>query len=1212
MIEYDASTQESLKRILSPIRLAVKYHRFALYFVECSLSIQQNQYIAHLAQQCDKFDIILLQLDLSSIIVENLRQTALDFLHEKFLEQIPDNIALIITGLESSILLDSDEEHPAVLQIMNFGRDNYPKSFPHPFIICLSDKMLQKVQKVAPDFWSWRRAEPLRFAVTEGFLEQEITKALSFNQMGSWNDAVMQVSIFERVLETYSELYNNTDTELELLSRLGDAYRFLEKYQKAYNCYLKALRIAENLENSEKRATILNKLGIAMRETKDLDKALEFFQGPLKFAEERGDLIGQGVALNNIGLIYLDKGEFSDAVKTLEHALTINETSNNLQVLSNTQGNLGLAHYKQGTIGSAIEYYHRSLEISSKIDDQGSYWKDLLNLGLAYSEIGEFETAFKYYSDAADVSRRAGDLIGEKRCFIHLAQFASLMEGYNPIVFYEEALEIARKIKDNEDEYNILTALASTYRWYSVRQERAISYYEEAEKKAQELGDSDRELSCLISIIQLHGRGDPDSVAKYKERTKLILTGTETLKTKMLNAWLVNDRDQIPSILKKEKQYILCLSIGSFPSLRIRSEVEAPSYPIANVEFIYNLAAKRDFRSPEFKGIAKPTETPRPTTTEKLDVSAAVQPSDRSKIPTNVSDEKPELADDEHELQRSESNGLQPTAEKLSEKLIGSLDSEALIDIEVNIEGIGFDVEKSSDTLKTSWEHGSDLLVFPVTPRELGKKELDIKCNANRIPFDFMLSVKVEESLKSEDYDIIKYPGQIIENLERPFLAILGGKTFSDKIGIINSLMEEADAIIIGGEITFTFLKAEGKPIGDSIFDDDKLDVARDILIKSLLEKIPIYLPISHVIVDRLAEDANMKVIKRGRIPNGWQAVDIGPDSVEKFKSVIEQAKTIVWNGPLGVFEFDRFARGTTAIAQSIANSSAKTFISGSDTIAAVKKAGITGKVTYIPTGGGQHLSLFFIIDQKNRASVSERITAADGAEMVLIPAGEFQMGSNDGEGDEKPAHTVYLNAFYIDVYPVTNAQYRKFIEATKYPEPQYWNDKEFNQPNQPVVGVSWYDAMAYAEWAGKRLPTEAEWEKAARGGLVGKKYPWGDEVPDDKRANFYPSHVRKTTPVGSYLPNGYGLYDMAGNVREWCLDEYQRAFYKRSPKNNPLAGGNLSELLANYKKTARVLRGGSWVDNSYGIRVACRGRTRYPGDRDGNRGFRCSSRRFP
>ncbi|MHC4533474.1 MAG: SUMF1/EgtB/PvdO family nonheme iron enzyme [Planctomycetota bacterium] len=236
-----------------------------------------------------------------------------------------------------------------------------------------------------------------------------------------------------------------------------------------------------------------------------------------------------------------------------------------------------------------------------------------------------------------------------------------------------------------------------------------------------------------------------------------------------------------------------------------------------------------------------------------------------------------------------------------------------------------------------------------------------------------------------------------------------------------------------------------------------------------------------------------------------------------------------------------------------------------------------------------------------------------DDVEMVQIPAGEFQMGSNDGRNDEKPVHTVSVDEFFMDVYPVTNAQYYMFTEGTGYPAPQYWNAKNFNQSNQPVVGVTWFDAMAYAEWSGKRLPTEAEWEKAVRGGLVGKKYPWGNEKPDDKRANFN-ENVGKTTPVGNYPANSYGLYDMAGNVWEWCLDEYQKNFYKDSPKNNPLAGAsNLSELLEDYKNVAppRVLRGGSWNYNPFDLRVAVR-------DRFGRGygsyylGFRCVSPRFP
>ena len=180
--------------------------------------------------------------------------------------------------------------------------------------------------------------------------------------------------------------------------------------------------------------------------------------------------------------------------------------------------------------------------------------------------------------------------------------------------------------------------------------------------------------------------------------------------------------------------------------------------------------------------------------------------------------------------------------------------------------------------------------------------------------------------------------------------------------------------------------------------------------------------------------------------------------------------------------------------------------------------------------------------------------------DMVLIPAGEFQMGSNHGDSDERPVHTVYVDAFYMDKYEVTNAEYAAFLNAKgKHGEAGViWFDLadvdarislnvrisligststylvDAGYENRPVVEVSWYGAMAYAKWAGKRLPTEAEWEKAARGGLSGLTYPWGNSI-DSSKAN-YNGNVGDTTAVGKYSANGYGLYDMAGNVWEWCL----------------------------------------------------------------------------
>jgi formylglycine-generating enzyme required for sulfatase activity len=221
-----------------------------------------------------------------------------------------------------------------------------------------------------------------------------------------------------------------------------------------------------------------------------------------------------------------------------------------------------------------------------------------------------------------------------------------------------------------------------------------------------------------------------------------------------------------------------------------------------------------------------------------------------------------------------------------------------------------------------------------------------------------------------------------------------------------------------------------------------------------------------------------------------------------------------------------------------------------------------------------------------------------DGAEMVLVPAGEFLMGSEDRD-NEKPRHRVHLDAYYIDKVPVTNAHYERFVQATGRRAPLYGKYSEWNSSTQPVVGVSWYDAEAYCKWAGKRLPTEAEWEKGARG-TDGRKYPWGDQW-DPSRANAE-NKLGKTAPVGSY-PGGaspYGALDMAGNVWQWVADWYAKDYYQGSPERNPTGPSS---------GTAKVLRGGSWQNSSGVLRSALRSDAT-PDYRDvtyGGIGFRCA-----
>ena len=245
---------------------------------------------------------------------------------------------------------------------------------------------------------------------------------------------------------------------------------------------------------------------------------------------------------------------------------------------------------------------------------------------------------------------------------------------------------------------------------------------------------------------------------------------------------------------------------------------------------------------------------------------------------------------------------------------------------------------------------------------------------------------------------------------------------------------------------------------------------------------------------------------------------------------------------------------------------------------------------------------------------------------MVLITEGEFEMGSDAAEAsvDEQPVHTVYTDAFYIDAHEVTVAAYRQFVQETGHRAPD-WNEVARYSPTDehPIVLVSWHDAMTYAKWADKRLPTEAEWEKAARGGHIQQSYPWGNAAPDGTQCNFADKNLARywwadkdaddghayTAPVEDYQENEYGLYNMAGNVWEWCLDEYDPSFYGVSADANPVSGvATLEEIMETFSsvQSMRVLRGGSWLVNSQAVRNAVRFRL-HPSRSSNNIGFRCA-----
>ena len=202
----------------------------------------------------------------------------------------------------------------------------------------------------------------------------------------------------------------------------------------------------------------------------------------------------------------------------------------------------------------------------------------------------------------------------------------------------------------------------------------------------------------------------------------------------------------------------------------------------------------------------------------------------------------------------------------------------------------------------------------------------------------------------------LKFLGNALNNPERPFVAIMGGAKVSDKIGVIDSLLEKVDTLIIGGGMAYTFFKAQGYEVGNSICEMDKLDLAKELMEKAKNKGVKLMLPVDTKIGKEFKPDTESKTVSWTEIPEGWEGFDIGEESIKIFAEEIKKAKTVVWNGPLGLFEFDQFAIGTNSIAEVLSQIDATTIIGGGDSAAAVRKAGLEDKMTHISTGGGASL----------------------------------------------------------------------------------------------------------------------------------------------------------------------------------------------------------------------------------------------------------------
>ncbi len=202
----------------------------------------------------------------------------------------------------------------------------------------------------------------------------------------------------------------------------------------------------------------------------------------------------------------------------------------------------------------------------------------------------------------------------------------------------------------------------------------------------------------------------------------------------------------------------------------------------------------------------------------------------------------------------------------------------------------------------------------------------------------------------------LEFLGGALENPKRPFIAILGGAKVSDKIGVIENLIDKVDTLIIGGGMSYTFFKAQGFNIGTSICEEDKLDLAKSLLEKAKAKGIELLLPIDNKVAKEFSNDSEYIEVSSNGIPDGYMGLDIGTKTIENFKQVLKDAKTVVWNGPLGVFEFEKFAVGTNEVAKILANLDATTIIGGGDSAAAIEKLGLADKMTHISTGGGASL----------------------------------------------------------------------------------------------------------------------------------------------------------------------------------------------------------------------------------------------------------------
>lgn len=748
-MNIDTENQEVLKRILRAIKLATKYHDFALYFVQCRLLADQDKYINYLKEQCNEMGVELLKVDLSRKIIKNPREEILNELNEKFPNGKPDKLTIAVTGLELSILTDANVESPAVLQILNMGREHYDRDLHYPSMFWLPHYAIIKIISVAPDFWAWRGGGYDKLVSSEEAKRQAINEAFRLREPTNWDEAIYQIILFERLIEGHPGSENGTyeqkdeyrklqDEYRKLQYRLGAAYHFLEKYPRAHQHYRIALKISKLSEDFAQQGKELNALGrvcLAMGKDK-LQESLDYFNEYIALSEKVGDEKHQSVALGNIGLVYHEMKQNDKAIEYFNRARTINKKIRNRYGESDNLGNLGVVYQDKGDFKNAIKYHLNALKVSKKIEDLEREIKDLRNLGVAFNLQGNIKDAIGYFQQALELSQKSGDLPSERDLLINIAHcFRELEELDEAQDYYTRAKDTCRKMGDAPSECDVLIYLAElSHEFKETKKE--IELYETALDLSRKLRDEEKTLDCLRKLIQLHHRQwEPDKAKKYMYEARMLLG--INFKGKPINVWLTDDSDRQPESLAINREYNLCLNIGK-PGIRYP--------PLRQTDFIFDLVSGREVSNKPIKPVVKPTTVlveeqeqipqPTPETYDVEEKTITVTESPLSKTISHIT-QLIGLTPDQQPRQE--------TSELIHEEL-----GKEMVEVSVCLQSSDFEFDKNEKRLSVSREKDSETIYFGITPKRIGKQSIIIEGVANDIPWYLTINnIEVSEIPKS-------------------------------------------------------------------------------------------------------------------------------------------------------------------------------------------------------------------------------------------------------------------------------------------------------------------------------------------------------------------------------------------------------------------------------------------------------------------------------